>query len=108
MQKSFLAIAISLATIFRAGHAEAGKDLDAVKARDVLICGVAAGGLAGFMVADSQGKWTGLDIDVCRAVAASILGDAQKVKYVPLSPQQPFTALQSGDVVMLSHHPAFT
>ena len=53
--------------------------------RGVLICGVAAGGLAGFMVADSQGKWTGLDIDVCRAVAAALFGDSEKVKYVPLS-----------------------
>src|SRR5260370_38168205 len=80
MQKSFLAMAIGLATVFQSGHALAGKNLDAVKTRGALICGVAAGGLAGFMMADSQGKWKGLDVDVCRAVAATIFGDSEKVK----------------------------
>src|SRR5580693_6443242 len=108
MQKLLLAIAVGLATAFQSGHALAGKDLDAAKARGVLICGVAAGGLAGFMLADSQGKWTGLDIDVCRAVAATLFGDSEKVKYVPLSGQQRFTALQSGDVDMLSNNSTWT
>ena len=108
MQKLLLAMALGLATVFPAGHALAGKDLDTVKARGVLICGVAAGGLAGFMVADSQGKWTGLDVDVCRAVAAVLFGDSEKVKYVPLSGQQRFTALQSGDIDMLSNNSTWT
>ena len=108
MQKLLLAMALGLATVFPAGHALAGKDLDAVKARGALICGVAAGGLAGFMVADSQGKWTGLDVDVCRAVAAAIFGDSEKVKYVPLTSQQRFTALQSGEVDMLSRNTTWT
>ena len=108
MQKLLLAMALGLATVFPAGHALAGKDLDTVKARGVLICGVAAGGLAGFMLADSQGKWTGLDVDVCRAVAAVLFGDSEKVKYVPLSGQQRFTALQSGDVDMLSNNSTWT
>jgi general L-amino acid transport system substrate-binding protein len=108
MQKLLLAMALGLATVFPSGHALAGKDLDAAKARGVLICGVAAGGLAGFMVADSQGKWTGLDIDVCRAVAAALFGDSEKVKYVPLSGQQRFTALQSGEVDMLSNNSTWT
>ena len=56
------------------------------------------------MMADSQGKWVGLDVDVCRAVAAAIFGDAEKVKYVPLSSQQRFTALQSGEVDILSNN----
>src|SRR5216683_844832 len=90
MQKLLLAMAVGLATVFQSGHALAGKDLDAVKARGVLICGVAAGGLAGFMLADSQGKWKGLDVDVCRAVAAAIFGDSEKVKYTPVSAQQRF------------------
>jgi general L-amino acid transport system substrate-binding protein len=64
MQKLLLAMAVGLAAVFPSGHAVAGKDLDAVKARGVLICGVAAGGLAGFMLADSQGKWKGLDVDI--------------------------------------------
>jgi general L-amino acid transport system substrate-binding protein len=61
-------------------------------------------GTAGFAMANSQGKWQGLDVDVCRAVAASIFGDSEKVKYVPLSSQQRFTALQSGEVDMLSNN----
>jgi general L-amino acid transport system substrate-binding protein len=101
-------MALGLATVFPSGHALAGKDLDAVKARGVLICGVAAGGLAGFMLADSQGKWKGLDVDVCRAVAAAIFGDSEKVKYTPVSAQQRFTALQSGEVDMLSNNTTWT
>ena len=108
MQKLLLAMAVGLAAVFPSGHAVAGKDLDAVKARGVLICGVAAGGLAGFMLADSQGKWKGLDVDVCRAVAAAIFGDSEKVKYTPVSAQQRFTALQSGEVDMLSNNTTWT
>ena len=98
-----MAAAAGLAALFISTGAMAGKDLDAVKARGALICGVGQG-MAGFMLADSQGKWTGLDVDVCRAVAAAIFGDAEKVKYVPLSSQQRFTALQSGEVDMLSNN----
>jgi len=108
MQKLLLAMAVGLAAVFPSGHALAGKDLDAVKARGVLICGVAAGGLAGFMLADSQGKWKGLDVDICRAVAAAIFGDSEKVKYTPVSAQQRFTALQSGEVDMLSNNTTWT
>src|SRR4030088_641561 len=90
MHKLLLAMVLGLATVFPAGDALAGKEFDAVKARGVVICGVAAGGLAGFMLADSQGKGKGLDVDVCRAVAAALFGDSEKVKYVPVSPQQRF------------------
>ena len=85
----------------------AGKDLDAVKARGALICGVGTG-TAGFMLPDSQGKWKGLSVDVCRAVAAAIFGDADKVKYVPLTSQQRFTAVQSGEVDMLVGNATWT
>ena len=61
-------------------------------------------GTAGFMMQDSQGKWVGLDVDVCRAVAAAIFGDSEKVKYVGLTSQQRFTALQSGEVDLLSNN----
>ncbi|MBS0547778.1 MAG: amino acid ABC transporter substrate-binding protein [Proteobacteria bacterium] len=104
MRKLALAALAGLAALMASGTAMAGKDLDAIKARGTLICGVAANGLAGFMVVSSQGKWTGLDVDVCRAVAASIFGDAEKVKYVPVSGEQRFTALQSGEVDMLSNN----
>ena len=62
-------------------QAWAGKTLDAVKQRGEVVCGVITG-LAGFGAADSQGKWSGLDVDVCRAVAAAVLGDANKVRFV--------------------------
>jgi len=101
------AAAIGLAAIFMSGSAMAGKDLDAIKARGQLVCGVGTG-TAGFMQADSQGKWVGLDVDVCRAISAALFGDSEKVKYVPLSAQQRFTALQSGEVDLLSNNTTVT
>ena len=104
MLNKFLATGIAAAALVGvAGTAHAGKDLDAIKARGSLTCGVPTG-VAGFGLADSQGKWVGLNVDVCRAVAATIFGDAEKVKYVPLTAQQRFTALQSGEVDMLSNN----
>jgi len=87
--------------------AQAGKTVDAIKARGQLICGVNTG-LAGFSAADSQGNWSGLDVDVCKAIAAAMLGDASKVKYVPLNAQQRFTALQSGEIDILSRNTTWT
>src|SRR5580692_741356 len=107
MHKATLAAAAGLAALFISTGAMAGKDLDTVKARGALICGIGQG-TAGFMLQDSQGKWIGLDVDVCRAVAAAIFGDSEKVKYVPLSSQQRFTALQSGEVDVLSNNTTIT
>jgi general L-amino acid transport system substrate-binding protein len=90
-----------------AAPAHAGKTLDAIKARGQVVCGVNTG-LAGFSAADSSGKWSGLDVDVCRAVAAATLGDAEKVKYVPLNAQARFTALQSGEIDVLSRNTTFS
>jgi len=105
---SKLAFAALLAAgILTALPAHAGKTLDAIKQRGELVCGVNTG-LAGFSAADSQGKWTGLDVDVCKAIAASILGDANKVKWVPLNAQQRFTALQSGEIDILSRNTTWT
>lgn len=87
--------------------AHAGKTLDGIKARGQVVCGVNTG-LAGFAAADSAGKWSGLDVDVCRALAAAVLSDAEKVKYVPLNAQQRFTALQSGEVDILARNTTFT
>ena len=108
MRTASLATATGLAALLISSSAFAGKDLDAIKARGALNCGVGAGGTAGFMLVDSQGKWTGLDVDVCRAVSAAIFGDAEKVKYVPLTSQQRFTALQSGEVDILSNNTTAT
>jgi general L-amino acid transport system substrate-binding protein len=83
--------------------AQAGKTLDAVRQRGELVCGVNTSG-AGFSAADSQGKWIGLDVDMCRAVAAAVLKDAGKVRFVPLNSQQRFTALQSGEIDILSRN----
>ena len=107
MHKTSWAVAAGLAAIFTSTGAMAGKDLDAVKARGALVCGIGQG-TAGFMLQDSQGKGVGLDVDVCRAVSAAIFGDAEKVKYVPLSSQQRFTALQSGEVDILSNNTTIT
>lgn len=108
MQRFVLAMTVGTAMVAHAGQALAGKDLDSVKAKGTLVCGVAVGGIAGFMSADNQGKWTGLNIDLCRAVSAAIFGDSEKVKYVPLSGQQRFTALQSGEVDLLSNNSTWT
>src|SRR5664279_6091381 len=90
-----------------AASAHAGKTIDAIKQRDQVVCGVNTG-LAGFSAADSQGNWVGLDVDICKAIAATVLGDAKKVKWVPLNAQQRFTALQSGEVDVLSRNTTFT
>lgn len=90
-----------------ASVAQAGQTMDAVKARGMVSCGVNAG-LAGFSAPDSAGHWAGLDVDVCRAVAAALLGDAAKVKFLPLSAQQRFPALQSGEVDLLSRNTTWT
>ncbi len=99
MKRFILAVVIAVALASPEAHA--GKTLDAITARGSIICGVSTG-VGGFAIADSQGKWAGLTVDFCRAVAAAVLGDADKVKFVPLSPQQRFTALQSGQVDILS------
>lgn len=105
--KQWLAAALAACGLMAAAPAMAGKTLDSIKSRGQVVCGVHTG-LAGFSAADSSGKWTGLDVDVCRAVAAAVLGDSEKVKYVPLTAQQRFTALQSGEIDMLSRNTTFT
>jgi general L-amino acid transport system substrate-binding protein len=85
---------------------EAGT-LDDVKARGRLTCGVTQG-LAGFSTVDASGNWTGLDVDYCRAVAAAIFGDGTKVSFVPLSSKQRFTALQTGEIDILSRVSTWT
>src|SRR5262249_9658153 len=81
--------------------------LDAVKAKGFVQCGVNTG-LAGFAQPDSKGVWRGIDVDLCRAVAAAVFGDAAKVRYTPLTSQQRFTALQSGEVDILSRNTTWT
>ena len=87
--------------------AGAAATLDAVRARGSLICGVNTG-LAGFAQPDSQGAWRGFDVDFCRAVSAAVFGDPNKVRYVPTTAQNRFTALQSGEVDLLSRNTTWT
>ena len=87
--------------------AGAQSTLDAVRARGFVQCGVNTG-LAGFSQPDSKGVWRGIDVDVCRAIAAAVFGDAGKVRYTPATTQQRFTALQSGEVDVLSRNTTWT
>ena len=104
MYKHSLAAVAGVAAVFASGSAMAGKDLDAIKARGSLICGVGTG-TAGFMLADSQGKWVGLDVDVCRAVAADLKRQLRlanlKVDYVPVTAETSFAAVRDGQVDIL-------
>ena len=104
MKKLSAIIAGGLAVV--ALGAQAGT-LEDVKKRGTLSCGVSTG-LAGFSQKDEKGAWSGLDVDVCRAVAAAVLGDASKVQYKPLTAKERFTALQSGEIDMLSRNTTWT
>ena len=85
----------------------ASRTLDAVIKRGVLNCGVNTG-LAGFSAPDDKGNWAGIDADFCRAVAAAVLNDTTKVKYLPLNAKERFTALQSGEIDLLSRNTTWT
>lgn len=85
----------------------AGGTLDAVKERGYLQCGVNTG-LPGFSSADENGDWTGLDVDFCRALAAAVLGSADKVRYTPLTAKERLTAVQSGEIDVLSRNTTWT
>ena len=99
-------LAFGLALLFGLASAQAGT-LDDVRKKGVVSCGVNVG-LGGFSMPDSKGVWKGLDVDVCRAVAAAVLGDAEKVKYVPTTGTSRFAALQSGEIDILSRNTTFT
>jgi len=81
--------------------------LDAVQEKDFIQCGVSQG-LPGFSNPDEDGNWSGIDVDFCRGVAAAVFGDPDKVKYTPLSAKERFTALQSGEVDVLSRNTTWT
>jgi len=99
--------AVAVFTALSVAGAASASTLDDVKAKGFIQCGVSQG-LPGFSNPDQSGKWTGIDVDVCRAVAAAIFGDANKVKYTPLSAKERFTALQSGEVDVLSRNTTWT
>ncbi len=87
--------------------AQSGKTLEQIKQRGFLACGTNPG-LAGFGLPDSQGAWTGLDVDLCRGIAASIFNDPTKVKFIPMTAKDRFTALQSGEIDVLARNGTWT
>jgi general L-amino acid transport system substrate-binding protein len=104
---STLAAAAAAVVTLTATPAHAGKTIDAIKARGQVICGVNPS-LPGFAAADSQGNWTGFDVDICKAVSATVLSDATKVKWTPLNASQRFAALQAGEIDVLSRNTTWT
>lgn len=97
---------LATGTLFSLSAAQAGT-LQDVQEKDFIQCGVSQG-LTGFSNPDDKGNWTGIDVDVCRAVAAAVFGDPEKVKYTPLSAKERFTALQSGEIDVLSRVTTWT
>ena len=102
MKRALSSTAMTLALGVGA-HAYAGQDLEAIKSRGEVICGISTG-VAGFSIADSSGKYTGLDVDTCRAISAAVFGSPDKTRFVALSTAQRFTALQSGEVDVLTRN----
>jgi general L-amino acid transport system substrate-binding protein len=100
-------LAASALALASSGSAQAGAIFDAVKDKGFVQCGVSTG-LAGFSNPDDAGNWSGIDVDVCRAVAAAVFGDAEAVRYTPLTPKERFTALQSGEIDVLSRNTTVT
>ena len=88
-------------------QAASAQTLKTVQDRGMLSCGVSQG-LPGFSSPDDKGNWTGLDVDICRAMAAAIFNDATRIKFVPLSAKDRFTALQSGEIDVLSRNTTWT
>ncbi|MEM9332660.1 MAG: transporter substrate-binding domain-containing protein, partial [Pseudomonadota bacterium] len=107
MKKTIVSAAFGVAALGIAATGASAATLDDVKAKGFVQCGVSQG-LPGFSNPDSAGNWTGIDVDVCRAVAAAVFGDASKVKYTPLSAKERFTALQSGEIDILSRNTTWT
>jgi general L-amino acid transport system substrate-binding protein len=101
-----LVVTLALAAGFTAQAASA-QTLKTVKDRGQLSCGVSQG-LPGFSSPDDKGNWTGIDVDICRAIAAAVFNDATKIKFVPLSAKDRFTALQSGEIDVLSRNTTWT
>ncbi|MGQ0674944.1 MAG: transporter substrate-binding domain-containing protein [Rhodospirillales bacterium] len=100
MKKISLIAAGTALVALTAGGAQAQQTLETVKKRGQVVCGVSVSA-PGFAAPDAQGNWTGLDVDSCRAVAAAIFADPKRVKFVPTTAKERFTALQSGEIDLL-------
>ncbi len=100
-------IGVAFALMIVAGIAQAGVTLDTIQKKKFIKCGVNIG-ISGFSNLDKQGNWTGFDVDFCKAIAAAVFGDADKVKYIPLTAKERFLALQSGEIDILSRNTTWT
>ena len=100
-------VAASALALASSGSAEAGAIFDGVKQKGFVQCGVNVG-LAGFSNPDDAGDWSGIDVDICRALAVAVFGDPKAVKFTPLTSKERFTALQSGEVDVLSRNTTWT
>ena len=107
MKRTLLSLALGTAVSLAGISAASAGTLDDVKSKGFVQCGVSQG-LIGFSNPDDKNNWTGLDVDFCRAVAGSVFGDGQKVKFTPLSAKERFTALQSGEIDILSRNTTWT
>jgi general L-amino acid transport system substrate-binding protein len=105
--KQFLGALLALTGALVLGSSASAGTLDTVRARGHLLCGVSEG-TPGFSIPDEKGNWAGLDVDICRAVAAAIFNDPKKVTFRPLSSKDRFTAIQSGEVDLLARNTTFT
>jgi general L-amino acid transport system substrate-binding protein len=108
MKFKMLAAAAAAFMTFGVGEALAGRDLDQIRQRGTLRCGVQGPSNPGFGVPDSQGRWGGFNVEVCRAIAITILNDATKVEFVPVTTQSRFPALSAGEVDVLSNNTTWT
>jgi general L-amino acid transport system substrate-binding protein len=106
MKRNLFVLGAAFALALSAASASA-QTLKTVKDRGSLICGVTQG-LAGFSLPDDKGNWTGLDVDYCRAIAATIFNDPSKVKFTPLSTKDRFEALKSGEIDLLARNSTWT
>src|SRR5438876_2765033 len=107
MKSTLLSLALGVGLSVAAVSAASAGTLDDVKAKGFIQCGSNTS-LIGFGFPDEQNNWTGLDVDFCRALAAAIFNDPTKVKFTPLSAKERFTALQSGEVDVLSRNTTWT
>ena len=105
---AFAAAAAAVLGLSVPSPAEAGAALDAIKQRGTLRCGVQGPGNPGFGTADSQGRWQGFNVEICRAVAITIFNDPNKVEFVPVTSQSRFPALAAGEVDILSNNSTWT
>ena len=104
MAKKIVTALVGAAVLGLGATAAQADTLSDVKAKGFVQCGVNGSNLAGFGAQDSSGNWAGLDIDLCKAVAAAVFGDATKVKFTPLSAKDRFPALQSGEIDLLARN----